>query len=101
MNGSFVIIYNILLFSEFTDYLSQDEWENTFLHYAVEFRSTATVNSLLSVIPPHLITYLLFVRGRENQTVLHRAIQNEKHDNLIRVLLEFIEKNCSTEGGCV
>ena len=65
----------------------------TFLHSASEFKSAACVRDMLAELDkllPDVTLQLLTARDKYGWSVLHRAARNEKHDDTIKFLLEFI-----------
>ena len=72
--------------------LAEDEDGLTFLHWAARVRSAAVFRFLLAEFPADLVLQIVSVRNKWSHTVLHQAAQNDKHEDVILCLLEYIYK---------
>lgn len=82
---------NILIIDVEKVLFSCDEGNRTFLHKAARWRTPAVARLLLEAdIPLDVKKRLIFVKDTDTQTVLHRAARNDRHKDMLLVLLEFI-----------
>lgn len=78
--------------------LTEDKDGYTVLHYAAGLGSAEVMGYLLSELPLESVRQLMKMGGLYDGTPLIYATRNQRDVGVIKQLIEFIRRNCSSAG---